>query len=108
MNFDSYKFLPSPLPLLQRPFYLVMCLLYVAYGVAWLFALSCQWRDLLQIQFWIGGVIILGTLEKAVFYTEYQTINNTGFSMPGAGARSGDQCSRRTLDESVRTLWGMV
>ena len=69
----------------QRPFYLVMCLLYVVYGVAWLLTLACQWRDLLQIQFWIGGVVILGTLEKAVFYTEYQTINNTGVSMPGAG-----------------------
>ncbi len=62
-----------------------MCLLYVVYGVAWLLTLACQWRDLLQIQFWIGGVVILGTLEKAVFYTEYQTINNTGVSMPGAG-----------------------
>jgi len=82
----------------KRPFYLVMCLLYVAYGVAWLFALSCQWRDLLQIQFWIGGVIILGTLEKAVFYTEYQTINNTGFSMPGAVLFAEIvSCAKRTL-----------
>lgn len=82
----------------KRPFYLVMCLLYVVYGVAWLFTLARQWRDLLQIQFWIGGVIILGTLEKAVFYTEYQTINNTGVSMPGAVLFAEIvSCAKRTL-----------
>jgi len=82
----------------KRPFYLVMCLLYVVYGVAWLIVLARQWRDLLQIQFWIGGVIILGTLEKAVFYTEYQTINNTGVSMPGAVLFAEIvSCAKRTL-----------
>ena len=81
-----------------------MCLLYVAYGIAWLIALASKWRDLLQIQFWIGGVIILGTLEKAVFYTEYQTINNTGVSMPGAGTfRSAASCRRLSLS---CILWG--
>ncbi|KAL1415895.1 hypothetical protein MTO96_028492 [Rhipicephalus appendiculatus] len=46
---------------------------------------SGWWRDLLRIQFWIGGgVIFLGMLEKAVFYAEYQSINTTGRSVQGA------------------------
>lgn len=44
-----------------------MCLVYVIYGIAWLVVSFCQWRDLLRIQFWIGGVILLGMLEKVIF-----------------------------------------
>ncbi|XP_068751803.1 transmembrane protein 87A-like [Montipora capricornis] len=60
------------------PFYGLMSLLYVFYGVVWLVVSACQWRDLLRIQFWIGGVIALGMLEKAVFFSEYNEMNMTG------------------------------
>lgn len=66
------------------PFYGVMCGVYVVYAVVWLAVSALQWRDLLRIQFWIGGVIFLGMLEKAVFYAEYQSINATGRSVQGA------------------------
>ncbi|KAH7972296.1 hypothetical protein HPB52_010835 [Rhipicephalus sanguineus] len=66
------------------PFYGVMCGVYVVYAVVWLVVSALQWRDLLRIQFWIGGVIFLGMLEKAVFYAEYQSINTTGRSVQGA------------------------
>uniref|UniRef100_A0A023G017 Putative lung seven transmembrane receptor n=1 Tax=Amblyomma parvum TaxID=251391 RepID=A0A023G017_AMBPA len=66
------------------PFYGVMCGVYVLYAVVWLAVSALQWRDLLRIQFWIGGVIFLGMLEKAVFYAEYQSINATGRSVQGA------------------------
>ncbi|CAH1793233.1 unnamed protein product [Owenia fusiformis] len=65
-------------------FYGVMCIVYVIYGLVWLVLLACNWRDILRIQFWIGGVIVLGMLEKAIFYAEYQTINSTGSSVKGA------------------------
>jgi Lung seven transmembrane receptor len=45
-----------------------MCLVYVIYGIAWLVVSFCQWRDLLRIQFWIGGVILLGMLEKVILW----------------------------------------
>ncbi|XP_015282146.1 PREDICTED: transmembrane protein 87B-like [Gekko japonicus] len=61
-------------------FYMVMCIVYVLYGVLWLVLLACYWRDILRIQFWIGGVIFLGMLEKAVFYAEFQSIQNHGVS----------------------------
>jgi hypothetical protein len=65
-------------------FYGVMCALYVVYALGWLIVSAMQWRDLLRIQFWIAAVIFLGMLEKAVFFAEYQSINNTGLSVKGA------------------------
>ncbi|KAK2554290.1 Transmembrane protein 87A [Acropora cervicornis] len=60
------------------PFYGFMSLLYVSYGVVWLIVSACQWRDLLRIQFWIGGVIALGMLEKALFFSQYNELNISG------------------------------
>ncbi|CAL8274313.1 unnamed protein product [Merluccius merluccius] len=63
---------------------MVMCIVYVLFGALWLFWSACYWRDLLRIQFWIGAVIILGMLEKAVFYSEYQSIRYQGDFVLGA------------------------
>ncbi|CAG2061153.1 unnamed protein product, partial [Timema podura] len=80
------------------PFYGGMCLVYVVLGLAWLVISFCQWRDLLRIQFWIGGVILLGMLEKATFYAEYQSINATGMSVKGAVLLAEIvSCGKRTL-----------
>ncbi|XP_043929958.1 transmembrane protein 87A-like [Protopterus annectens] len=65
-------------------FFMVMCIVYVLYGFLWLVWCACYWRDLLRIQFWILAVILLGMLEKAVFYSEYQSIRYTGDSVQGA------------------------
>ncbi|XP_078392850.1 transmembrane protein 87B [Cetorhinus maximus] len=65
-------------------FYMVMCIIYVLYSVIWLFLLACHWKDLLRIQYWIGGVILLGMLEKAVFYAEFHRISQQGVSVHGA------------------------
>lgn len=66
------------------PFYGVMCVVYVAFAIVWLVVSAMQWRDLLRIQFWIGGVIFLGMIEKAVFYAEHQSLNSSGLSVKGA------------------------
>uniref|UniRef100_A0A3B1J4L1 GOST seven transmembrane domain-containing protein n=1 Tax=Astyanax mexicanus TaxID=7994 RepID=A0A3B1J4L1_ASTMX len=63
---------------------MVMCIIYVVLGVLWLALSACYWRDLLRIQFWIGGVIFLGMLEKAVYYAEFQSIRYDGLSVQGA------------------------
>ncbi|KAL3874908.1 hypothetical protein ACJMK2_037860 [Sinanodonta woodiana] len=62
-------------------FYGLMGLVYITFGLLWLILLACNWRDLLRVQFWIGGVIFLGMLEKAVFYAEYQSISFYGESV---------------------------
>lgn len=80
------------------PFYGFMCGVYVIYAFAWLVVSALQWRDLLRIQFWIGGVILLGLMEKAVFYAEYQSINSTGQSVQGAVLFAEIlSCMKRTL-----------
>ncbi|XP_068109550.1 transmembrane protein 87A isoform X2 [Hyperolius riggenbachi] len=65
-------------------FFMVMCIVYVLFGVLWLALSACYWRDLLRIQFWVGAVILLGMLEKAVFYAEFQNIRYHGESVQGA------------------------
>lgn len=80
------------------PFYGFMCILYVILGLIWLILSFMQWRDLLRVQFWIGGVIFLGMLEKATFYAEYQSINNTGMRVEGAMLfAEWVSCAKRTL-----------
>ena len=66
--------------LLCVQFYGVMCLVYTLYGAVWLAMMCMSWRDLLRVQFWIGGVIVIGMLEKAVFFGEYERLHNSGVS----------------------------
>lgn len=78
-------------------FFMVMCIVYVLFGALWLFWCACYWRDLLRIQFWIGAVIILGMLEKAVFYSEYQSIRyrgDYGLLIPDFSRRLSHLCCR--------------
>ncbi|XP_027028652.2 transmembrane protein 87A-like isoform X2 [Tachysurus fulvidraco] len=67
---------PADRPLMI--FFMTMCIVYVLFGALWLLWLACYWRDLLRIQFCISAVIVLGMLEKAVFYSEYQRITYHG------------------------------
>merc|ERR1719323_2471491 len=65
------------------PFYGTMCGVYVLLGLLWLIVCALHWRDILRIQFWIGGVIFLGMVEKAMFLAEFQNINNSGQATEG-------------------------
>ncbi|XP_066464646.1 transmembrane protein 87A isoform X2 [Eleutherodactylus coqui] len=78
-----YEYL-SPADYPRMIFFMVMCIVYVFFGVLWLAWSTCYWRDLLRIQFWVGAVILLGMLEKAVFYAEFQNIRYYGQSVQGA------------------------
>lgn len=75
LSADDYPFLP---------FYGIMCFVYLFYAISWLIVSALQWKDLLRIQYWIAAVILLGMIEKAVFYLEYSSVNNTGVSVKGA------------------------
>lgn len=80
------------------PFYGCMCIVYVLFGSIWLLVSFLQWRDLLRIQFWIGGVILLGMLEKATFYAEYRSVNTSGVNVEGAMILAEwVSCGKRTL-----------
>ena len=57
-----------------------------------------HWREILRIQFWIGGVLLLGMLEKAMFTAEYQNISNSGQATSGLIlAAEITSCAKRTL-----------
>lgn len=80
------------------PFYGTMCVLYVIMGITWLTVSFLQWRDLLRIQFWIGGVIFLGMLEVATFYAEYSNFNSTGYTLEWVVLTAEIvSCAKRTL-----------
>ncbi|CAK5087275.1 unnamed protein product [Meloidogyne enterolobii] len=66
-------------PLLH--FYGFMCIFYTLMALAWLIVCLKHWKDLLRVQFWI--VIMIGMIEKAVFYAEYSNMNQTGKSVEG-------------------------
>ena len=68
--------LGNDVPLL--PFFAIMRALYCIYALYWLGSCVCYLRHLLKVQIWIGGVILLGLIEKAVFFAEYKQIENTG------------------------------
>lgn len=68
-------------PLLH--FYGFMCIVYIILAFVWMIFCFKHWKDLLRIQFWIGGVIMIGLVEKAVFYEEYSNMNETGESVEG-------------------------
>uniref|UniRef100_A0A4W5MQT0 Zgc:162698 n=1 Tax=Hucho hucho TaxID=62062 RepID=A0A4W5MQT0_9TELE len=52
-------------------FYMVMCVIYVLLGLLWLGLSDCYWRELLWIQFWIGGVHYDGlSVQGAVVFAE--------------------------------------
>lgn len=57
---------------------MVMCIVYILYGLLWFIWSACYWKDLLRIQFWIVGVIFLGMVEMAVFCAEYENTNAVG------------------------------
>ncbi|CAL8375484.1 unnamed protein product [Gadus morhua 'NCC'] len=65
-------------------FYMVMCVVYVLLALSWLCVSAWFWRDLLRIQFWIGGVVFLGLVEKAVYLAEFQSLRDNGLSVQGA------------------------
>ncbi|KAG7167472.1 Transmembrane protein 87A-like [Homarus americanus] len=94
---SSYGYLSAvDWPLLG--FYVAMCVVYFLYGVAWLIMSAIRWRELLRVQYWIGAVIFLGMLEKAVFTAEYSSINKRGYSVSGLIIFAElVSCAKRTL-----------
>ncbi|GMR60459.1 hypothetical protein PMAYCL1PPCAC_30654 [Pristionchus mayeri] len=79
-------------------FYFIMCIFYAVLAGVWLYMSIRYYRDILRVQYWIGVVIIFGMVEKAVFYTEYQGMNNTGESTDGLIQLAEIvSCAKRTM-----------
>ena len=59
-------------------FYGIMCGIYALFAIVWFICCVLYWKELLKIQFWIGGVILIGMIEKSAFLVEYDTLNRHG------------------------------
>ena len=58
---------------------MVLCVrIYALFAILWFIWCAFYWRELLKIQFWIGGVILIGMIEKSAFLAEYDTLNRHG------------------------------
>ena len=84
--FDSHEIFNCYL-LISFQFYGSMCFVYVFYGIAWMVLIALNWRDILRIQFWIGGVIFLGKkiislfLLKSSFFHWLNDVQRIMFSL---------------------------
>ncbi|CAF0797716.1 unnamed protein product [Didymodactylos carnosus] len=59
-------------------------------------------RELLKIQFWIGGVILIGMFEKSAFLAEYDTTNRYGYTMKYAVITAEIlSCLKRTVSRML-------
>jgi hypothetical protein len=56
-------------------FYGLMLAVYIILGLAWSVCMCCSYKDLVRLQFWVFGVVILGFLEKVFFVSEYSSVN---------------------------------
>ncbi|CAF0775268.1 unnamed protein product [Brachionus calyciflorus] len=80
------------------PFYSIMCVIYSLFAIYWFVISIMYWRDLLRVQIWIGGVIILGLMEKAAFLAEYDSVNRNGYSLQlGMIVAEVISCFKRSL-----------
>ncbi|CAF1107686.1 unnamed protein product [Adineta ricciae] len=62
-------------------FYGVMCGIYGLFAILWCIWCAFYWKELLKIQFWIAGVILLGIIEKSAFIAEYDIVNRQGYKV---------------------------
>ncbi|CAF1388468.1 unnamed protein product [Adineta ricciae] len=62
-------------------FYGVMCVIYALFAILWFIWCAFYWKELLKIQFWVGGVILIGMIEKSAFLAEYDTLNRNGYKV---------------------------
>ncbi|UJR34963.1 hypothetical protein I4U23_027741 [Adineta vaga] len=62
-------------------FYGIMCGIYALFAILWFIWCAFYWKELLKIQFWIGGVILIGMIEKSAFLAEYDTLNRNGYKV---------------------------
>ncbi|CAF4576773.1 unnamed protein product, partial [Rotaria sp. Silwood2] len=62
-------------------FYGVMCAIYALFALVWCIWCAFYWKELLKIQFSIGGVVLIGMIEKSAFLAEYDTLNRNGYKV---------------------------
>ncbi|XP_065834197.1 transmembrane protein 87A-like [Oscarella lobularis] len=92
----SHGQLSSPdFPLWQL--YAGMTGIYCFLAFFWLLTMACNWRDLIRLQYWIGVVIALGMFEKALFFSAFNSVRETGNDAGIVIVAELVSCVKRTL-----------
>ncbi|CAF1342886.1 unnamed protein product [Rotaria sp. Silwood1] len=79
-------------------FYGVMCGIYALFATLWFIWCAFYWGELLIIQFWVGGFILIGMIEQSAFFVEYDTFNRHGYKVHFAFVTAEVlSCLRRTV-----------
>ncbi|RHZ44712.1 hypothetical protein Glove_712g22 [Diversispora epigaea] len=63
----------------KLPFYGLLSLVYLAIGIAWMALSIAHWRDILQVQNYISGVILFLMLEMAFNWGYWENYNTYGY-----------------------------
>ncbi|KCV68001.1 hypothetical protein H696_05467 [Fonticula alba] len=65
------------------PFYGFLGLFYLAIGFVWAVLCALYWKDILRVQLYISGVVLLNLMECIFYFAFYNDYNKTGVqSMP--------------------------
>ncbi|CAF2135106.1 unnamed protein product, partial [Rotaria magnacalcarata] len=78
-------------------FYGVMCGIYALFAILWFIWCALYWRELLKIQCWIGGVILIGMIEKSAYLAEYEIVNRHGYKVHAVVTSEVFSCLKRTV-----------
>ncbi|CAG8574521.1 11661_t:CDS:2 [Paraglomus brasilianum] len=62
----------------KLPFYGLLSLVYLAIGIVWMVLSILHWREILQVQNYISGVILFLMIEMAFNWGYWENYNNTG------------------------------
>lgn len=69
---------------LRVQFYGFLGLFYLAIGFVWAVLCALYWKDILRVQLYISGVVLLNLMECIFYFAFYNDYNKTGV-----------QCTRR-------------
>ena len=59
-------------------FYAAMAIMYAILGIIWALLMALNSKDLLQLQFWVGAVIMIGVVEMTVCWADLDQWNDSG------------------------------
>jgi hypothetical protein len=75
---SAFSYFPAYLLFFFFQFSGWMALFYVLLGIPFLILSALHWRELLQVQYGVAGIIFLGMLESMTWYFVYASFNSVG------------------------------
>jgi len=103
-SLDPYGYLPADL-FGNLPFFEALMWMYTLLAIYWVLVCGKHMQQLIQLQYWIGVVILFGMIESTAMYAHYEHWNKAGNASLGiltAGLIAG--ISKRTFSRVTLVL----